>query len=117
MTEAEAAINDLDRELEAVGEDVTLIRFSDDGLQTPLCEVPCRAGVRAYAPQQLQTMAGAARDSQVILSPTSLKGFPGLPRRDDRVVLDKGRRQTNVQTVAPINVAGTLVRLELQVRE
>jgi hypothetical protein len=117
MTEAEAAIADLDAALADVGEDVTLIRFSDDGLQTPLYEVPCRAAVRAHAPQQLLRMAGDAPDSQVILSPTSLSGrFPGHPRRDDRVMLDRGRRPTTIQEVAPISVAGTIVRFELQVR-
>lgn len=118
-------INALDRGLSARGEDVVLRRISGSGASITNTDVTCRAVVRGYRPEELG--GGIAQgDSQVILSPSEIRasGWPdpggspsdaaSLPRKGDKLIV-KGRMRT-IEAVAPIQVAGELVRIDLQVR-
>ena len=118
-------INALDRGLAARGEDVVLRRISGSGPSATSVDVTCRAVVRGYRPEEL--VGGIAQgDSQVILSPSEIRlsGWPdpdgspsgsaSLPRKGDKLIV-QGRMRT-IEAVAPIQVAGELVRIDLQVR-
>lgn len=130
MTEAEAAIADLDAALAEVGEDVPLQRMTlgPNGLQIPF-EAKCRAVVRGYTPQELIAGSGIQQgDSLVILSPTDIEKaqWPGaqvgtpvgdvrvpLPSRDKIVIQGKQRA---IIAAVPFYTGGELVRIELQAR-
>ena len=118
-------ISALDRGLAARGEDVVLRRISGSGATATSVDVTCRAVVRGYRPEEL--VGGIAQgDSQVILSPSEIRasGWPdpdgspsgsaSLPRKGDKLIV-QGRMRT-IEAVAPILVAGELVRIDLQVR-
>lgn len=131
MTEAEAAIRDLDSALAEAGENIRLQRLTlgPNGAQIPF-EVTCRASVRQYQPSEL---AGGIiqGDSLVILSPTEIikaqwpGGTPQSSDADKRVprggagqgdkVIIQGRAR-NIEAAAPYYLAGELVRIELQCR-
>lgn len=127
MTEAEAAIRDLDAALAEVGEDIRLQRLTlgPNGTQIPF-EVTCRAAVRQYQPSEL-TDGVIQGDSHIIISPTEIikAQWPGatpqssdvdkrVPRKGDRVIV-QGRARA-VEAAAPFYLGGELVRLELQCR-
>ena len=118
-------INALDRGLTARGEDVILRRISGSGPSATSIEEVCRAVGRGYPPEEL--VGGIAQgDSQVILSPSEIRvsGWPdlggspsgtaSLPRKGDKLIV-QGRVRT-IEAAAPIQVAGELVRIDLQVR-
>lgn len=124
MTPAEV-IADLDASLREDGEDIRLQRLAlgPGGLQIPF-EVTCRAFVRGYQPQEL--VAGITQqDKKVILSPTQIVAASWtsgrsahedarVPMKGNRIILNSG--PATVQAAAGLYVAGTLARLELQVR-
>ena len=118
-------ISALDRGLAARGQDVILRRISGSGPSATSIDVACRAVVRGYRPEEL--VGGIAQgDSQVILSPSEIRssGWPdpggspsgsaSLPKKGDKLIV-QGRMRT-IEAVAPIQVAGELVRIDLQVR-
>ncbi len=118
-------ISALDRGLAARGQDVILRRISGSGPSATSIDVACRAVVRGYRPEEL--VGGIAQgDSQVILSPSEIRssGWPdpggsppgsvSLPRKGDKLIV-QGRMRT-IEAVAPLQVAGELVRIDLQVR-
>jgi hypothetical protein len=118
-------ISALDRGLAARGEDVVLRRIGGSGATATSVDVTCRAVVRGYRPEEL--VGGIAQgDSQVILSPSEIRssGWPdpdgspsgsaSLPRKGDKLIV-QGRMRT-IEAAAPIQVAGELVRIDLQVR-
>ena len=126
MSAPSALIDLLDRSLAEYGQDVVLQRLVTDaaGVQTIAYEAnPCRATVRAHAPQALDAMIESASSSSVVMSPTDLvrAGWPerddGLPVpvKDDRLLI--AGRPNNVETVSPIQVDGILVRIDLTCRE
>lgn len=118
-------ISALDRGLAARGQDVILRRISGSGPSATSIDVACRAVVRGYRPEEL--VGGIAQgDSQVILSPSEIRssGWPdpgglpsgsaSLPKKGDKLIV-QGRMRT-IEAVAPIQVAGELVRIDLQIR-
>lgn len=113
----EGTIARLDASLSRRGEDVVLQRFTIvDGAQLVAYQVdPWRVQVRAGSPQQLQSYPGEAPNTQVIASPTGLATWPGLPAKDDRLII-RGR-PNNIETVSPIYVDGVLVRINIECRE
>lgn len=117
--EADACIAILDDGLRQYGQDVVLQRLvaDDAGEQTIAHNADCRAAVRAHAPQALDAMTEDAPATSVVLSPTDLAAalWPGLPVKDDRLII--AGRPNNVETVSPIEVDGTLVRIDLTCRE
>lgn len=114
----EQAIAQLDRQLAAHGQDVTLIRYSGTST-TVLDQAACRGFVRQKAPEQL---AGnlIQVDADIVLSPTDLTaaGWPDDPKKGDKVEIDGDAtgRQRTVLWAEPIRLAGTLVRVNLHVR-
>jgi hypothetical protein len=113
-------IERLDRALSEYGQDIVLQRLDTDtaGEQTVVYEAPCRAVVRAHYPQELDHIAFETLDTTVVLSPTDLvlAGWPEpIPAKDDRLLI--AGRPNNVVTVSPIQVDGTLVRIDLTCRE
>lgn len=108
-------IRRLDFGLRKAGEDIVLQRLVTDefGTQSVAFEAPCRAKVRAHLPQQLDHVAYEAPVTRITISPNSLTraGWPGLPARDDRVLIDG--QPSNVETVSPIRINGALVRINL----
>lgn len=122
-----AMIARLDASLERCGEDVVLRRntLGPGGAQIPF-DATIRGHVRGYDPKEL-TGTIIQGDSKVIVSPTDIDraGWPGpavgavvgdrrVPRKNDVVVVQGAPRQ--VMSAAPKYVAGTLVRIEIQVR-
>lgn len=107
------AIAMLDRQIRAHGQPVTLRRMVTNG--DPV-DLQVGAFVRGYKPEEL--VGGIAQgDTMVTLSPTSLAGSAleaSPPRRNDKVLVDG--RLRNVEMADPVRLAGTLVRLNLQVR-
>lgn len=109
-------VADLDAALAEDGEDVILRRSSFGDLTV-------RAFVRAVSPEQLA--AGVKQDnSNVIISPTEIiaAGWPGtvsetedtrVPKLSDKLVIAGRVRQ--IEFVAPIYVAGELVRMDIRV--
>lgn len=124
MTPAQA-IAHLDAALARRGEDVELRRMTGTSQQVAF-SATCRAHVRGYKPEEL-VGAITQGDSMVILSPTDIERaqWPGgqepdgpgdrrVPRKGDKVMV-QGRLR-NVEAAAPKYMAGTLVRIEMQVR-
>lgn len=114
-----AAIAALDRHLAQHGQDVTLQRLATDdaGVQTIANQAICRAVVGGGdAPQGLAAMPGEAPNTTLILSPSDLlaAGWPGLPAKDDRVLIEGDAK--NVETVNGRLIDNQLVRIELQAR-
>lgn len=108
MTPAQA-IAQLDRQIASHGQPVTLRRLS------PAASGALRAFFRGYRPDELS--GGIQQgDSTAIVSPTGLaaSGFPGRPKVNDK--LDVSGRTRNVQAVEPVEIDGTLVRLNLWLR-
>ena len=120
MTPA-AAIAALDRMLAANGEDVVLQKLAAGAVSA---SVTARAVVRGYDPEEL--VAGITQqDSHVIISPTEINtaGWPGgadgpederVPVKGDRVSI--AGRVRSIEAATGIRMAGTLVRIEMQVR-
>lgn len=112
-------IADLDVALAEDGEDIILRRITA-GVNT---DVTCRAFVRGVSPEQLA--AGVNQDnSNVIISPTEIigAGWPGttliagdarVPTSNDWLVI--AGRLRKIGFVAPIYVAGELVRMDIRV--
>jgi hypothetical protein len=125
VTEAEAAIADLDRELLAIGQVATLRRLQlVAGVQSILSSVDVRIVMRQYQPSEL--VGGIIQgDSFVILSPSEIiaANWPGtatapgdkrVPKKGDQLIV-QGIART-VQSATPYYPWGTLCRIELQVR-
>lgn len=129
MTPAEV-ISNLDAALDRRGEDILLQRLTLGPASTPIpFGVSCRAFVRGYKPDELVGSI-TQQDNRVILSPTEISaiGWPGpavtppgpgvldrrVPHKGDRAVINGQVR--NVEAATGIYMAGTLVRIEMQVR-
>lgn len=117
MTPA-AAIAALDRQLWLHGQDVVLRRYvMAAGVRTPV-DATLRASVRDYRPDELA--GGIVQgDTAVVLSPTGIiaAAWPGTqdwPRVGDRIVIDG--RERAVQAASVVRMAGTVVRINVQVR-
>jgi stage V sporulation protein SpoVS len=120
MTAAEA-IAMLDSMLLRNGEDVVLQKIVAGSVSA---SVTCRAIVRGYRPEEL--LAGIVQeDRQVIISPTEIDAaaWPGgadgpederEPVKGDRVKI--AGRVHAIEAATGIRLAGTLVRIEMQVR-
>lgn len=118
MTPAEH-IADLNAALAEDGEDIILRRVTS-GVNN---DVTVRAFVRGVSPEQL--IAGVKQDnSNVIISPTEIidNGWPGtvsdvsdvrVPTTNDWLVI--AGRPRKIEFVAPIYVAGELVRMDIRV--
>lgn len=105
MTPAEI-IADLDF---ALGENGTLVEFTREG-QSSLTGVP--ATIRGYSAEELAAgIDQAAR--KAIVSPTSFAAWPSIPVEGDRVIT--ASRTYRVQTVDAIEIAGVIVRIELEI--
>src|SRR5690349_5917349 len=112
-----AAIAALDRHLARHGQDIVLQRLATDseGVVTVTAEQTCRAAVTAgTAPQSLDPMSGEAPNTKIIMSPTSLVGWVGLPAKDDRILIESV--PNNIEIVTPRLINGQLVRIELETR-
>lgn len=120
-------IADLDDALRDCGEDVVLRRntLAGGNVLIPF-DATVRGFVRGYDPTEL-TGTIIQGDTKVIVSPTDIdaSGWPGpsvgtvvgdrrVPRKNDIVLIQDSPRQ--VMAAAPKYVAGTLVRVEIQVR-
>lgn len=120
-------IADLDDALADCGEDVVLRRntLAGGNILIPF-DATVRGFVRGYDPTEL-TGTIIQGDTKVIVSPTDIdaSGWPGpsvgtvvgdrrVPRKNDIVLIQGSPRQ--VMAAAPKYVAGTLVRVEIQVR-
>ncbi|ETR75911.1 hypothetical protein X566_20120 [Afipia sp. P52-10] len=110
------AITMLDRQIAAHGQTVAFKRLVGTG---PTAEhqggdVSIQAHVRTLREDEL--IAGMTQnDLMVIVSPTGLAAWPfGIPKKGDKVVVDGVDH--NIELPQPINVAGTLVRLNLKVK-
>ena len=112
MTPA-AEIAKLDRQLAQHGQDVVIRRYTAvSGSPRPKTDVPARAFVRAVKADQL---AGKITQtaSDVVLSPSATV-LAALPlEADDKIVI--AERERNVELAKPIEMAGTLVRIDLVV--
>lgn len=112
MTPAQA-IADLDRELAEHGQDVVLERVVANAREI---RRPSRAFVRGYRADELS--GGIIQgDSLVILSPSSMPAEftdANRLRRSDRIFVSNRPKQ--VQYVDPVEVAGVIVRYNVQVR-
>lgn len=111
MTPAQA-IASLDATLAEHGQPVTLRR-----LGSPNVDVTLPAFVRGYQPNEL--VGGIVQgDTMVTISPTGIGTWPSgaseVPKKNDKVVI--AGRLRNVEMPDPIYLAGTLVRVNLQVR-
>lgn len=117
MSEAEAFLADFDAELEASGETIRLRRTTagPEGTRSTF-EIKIPAHVRAAAPTDL--IEPGADDTVIIVSPTHLraKRWPGVPRKDDQVVVHDIDDPMNVQEVKPVRVGGVPVRWRLTCR-
>lgn len=126
-TSPAAVIARLDAALARRGEDVVLRRntLGPGNVAVPFLAT-VRGHVRGYKPAEL-TGTIIQGDSHVILSPTDIEtaGWPGpttgtvtgdprVPRKADAVIIQGTPRQ--VMAAEPIYLAGTLVRINLQVR-
>ncbi|WP_454917312.1 hypothetical protein [Xanthobacter sediminis] len=117
MTPA-AAIAALNRQLRLHGQDVVLRRYIVvSGVRTPV-DATVRASVRDFRPDELA--GGIVQgDTQVVLSPSGIiaAAWPGpqdWPRIGDRVEIDG--RERAVQAAPVVRMAGTVVRINMQVR-
>ncbi len=117
MSLADEFIADLDSLVAERGEPIRLLRRTTgpEGMRVSF-EARMMANVRSAAPTDL--VEPGAKDTVILISPTALRGsrFPGLPRRDDGVVIDATGDPMNVDEVAPTRVAGELVRVRLLCR-
>lgn len=127
MPTAEAEIAKLDRMLASRGEDVILQRITGTANQA-VASVTCRGFVRGYAPHELLAIpASTQADCHVVIGPTEILAAqwpgariassqvpdPSLPRQGDKLVI-AGKPRT-IQRVDARRVAGTLVRIDMQV--
>lgn len=109
-----AAIAQLDRQVAAHGQEVTLRRVVPNAAAI---EATVRGVVRGYRPEQI-TDGITMGASQVILSPSALIGTPfeaeeSWPRKNDKVIING--RVRNIEAPDPIKVNDVLVRFNLQV--
>lgn len=113
MTPAEA-IADLDAALVRRGENATLQRLTSG--VTVANSAACRAMVRNYKPDEL-VGAIVQGDTMAVISPTDLTAasWPSNTVRTGDKIVVQGRRR-NIEAAEPIYMAGTLVRVNLQVR-
>lgn len=107
MTPA-TAIAMLDRQIAAHGEDVILRKTN-----SATGQVTVRAKVRDYEPQEFVGLVKQG-DNEVIVSPTGLESF-GLPVVNGYVVIAGAAKRVEGPPNV-IRVAGTVVRIEMQVR-
>lgn len=115
MSVADAFIADLDSMIAERGEDIVLQRLTTGPEGESIAfEAKFRANVRSASPTDL--VEPGARETVVVISPTALEAtrFPGLPRRDDRVVIQGDPMA--VAEVAPVYVDGRLARVRLNCR-
>ena len=105
------AIAQLDRAIAKYGQTVALRRGTTSA---PVATAIVKAHVRGYDPEEL--IGGITqKDSKVILSPSSLKAWPGgMLQEGDWITID-GRVRSIVAAV-PAKMNDVLVRIELQVR-
>jgi hypothetical protein len=105
------AIAKLDRAIAKNGQTVSLRRGTSSA---PTATATLKAHVRGYDPDEL--VGGITqKDSKVILSPSSLKAWPGgMLQENDWITID-GRVRSIVAAV-PLKMNDVLVRIELQVR-
>ena len=108
------AIAMLDRQIKAHGQTITLRRLVPNA--DPI-EAIVRGFVRGYRPEQI-TDGITVGMSQVILSPTALKGTSfeaeeNWPCKNDRVVINS--RARNIEAPDPIKIDDVLVRFNLVV--
>lgn len=112
MTPANA-IAMLDRQMAEHGQPVVLRRVAAN---LPTIEKAVAAFVRGYKSYEL--VGGIQQgDTMVIISPTTLAGSPfasAIPRSGDKMTFDG--RLRNVQMVDLVTIAGTVVRINIQVR-
>lgn len=111
MTPKEA-IRMLDDAVKDHGQTITLRRVVPNAASI---EATMRAAVRGYRPEQI-TDGITIGSSQVILSPTALKGTPfeaDWPRKNDKVVING--RVRNVEAPDPAMIDDVLVRMNLVV--
>lgn len=104
----------LDRQIRKHGQTVTLRRVVPNA---PAVEATLRCAVRGYRPEEI-TDGITVGASQVILSPTHLRGTPfeaeaNWPRKNDKIVINS--RVRNVEAPDPIKVDDVLVRFNLVV--
>ncbi len=113
MSLADEAIADLDSFLAERGQWVRLKRLTTgpEGQLIPF-EVSIRANVRAASPTDL--VEAGARETAVVISPSGLGRFPGMPRRDDRLIVEGDPMA--ITEVMPVKVDGRLVRIKLNCR-
>lgn len=112
-----ALVDELNSGLAMAGESVSLRRLATPPATGFIYQVDCLAVIRGYSPSELAAGSGITQEDQkMILSPTALTaaGWPGVPRRGDRVVTNRG--VMTVQAAAGLYVQDALVRIELTVR-
>ncbi|MHB2265664.1 hypothetical protein [Aliihoeflea sp. PC F10.4] len=108
------AIAKLDRLITKHGQTIALRRAVANA---PAIEATVRGSMRGYRPEEI-TDGIAVGSSQVILSPTVLKGTPfedesNWPRKNDKVVING--RVRNIEAPDPVKIDDVLVRLNLTV--
>lgn len=116
MSLADEFISDLDRRIEEEGEPIRLLRRTTgpEGMRTAFeSKMPAIVG-SVGAPTDL--LEPGARETIVVVSPTWLRSrrFPGLPRRDDGIVV--AGDTMGIVDVYPRRVGGELVRVRLLCR-
>ncbi len=129
MTEAEAAIADLDQALAEFGEDAQLQRATGTGANQVVFAVTCRVRrVRDDAQTKERGDYIAANNALFVISPSEIerRQWPGpqalparpgdrrVPRNGDRLVLRD--EPWVIEMATPFYLAGALVRLEITCR-
>jgi hypothetical protein len=115
MSFADEFIADLDWMIAEVGEEVRLQRLTTGPEGEAIAfEAVFLANVRSASPTDL--VEPGARETAVVISPTALleSRFPGLPRRDDRIII-QGIAMAVVE-VAPVYIGKSLARVRLNCR-
>lgn len=123
-----SAIEDLDADLAAAGEDIVIRRLVGTGSNPINVDVRVRAVVRAFRPEELVGTISQT-DSMVILSPTEITEaqWPGgqpigsapatvdprIPKIGDKAIIQGKPRK--ISFVKPFIEGGELVRIELTV--
>jgi hypothetical protein len=100
------------------GEEVTFVRITDATSNPPsTVSASCQASVRRYAPHELgngiiQGDSNVVIEGGQLLELAQRLGTP--PRKNDKILI--GGWERNVEMVAPLNIGGEIVRLDLTVR-
>ncbi len=117
MSLADEFIGDLDARIEEQGEPIRLLRRTTgpEGMRVSF-EAKVRAWVQSGAPTDL--IEPGANETSIVVSPTGLNAsrFPGIPRRDDGVIIDATGDPMNIAEVYPRRINGQLVRVRLLCR-